>query len=465
MSPISATAITGFGLIIDSSGAFSKSALVVGKVYAADYAPPTPTMMTTAVSDMQTAYTDAAGRTDPTATELGAGDIGGMTLAPGLYRWSTDVTIPTDVTLSGGPSDVWIFQVSQNLIVSSAVHVILSGGAQAANVFWQVAGQTTLGTNATFNGNILDQTAVVLNTGAILNGRALAQTAVTLDANSVTVPVLVSPIVTKTLTVSVSGLNASDTAEIAVQDLTASTTVGTSTGNGSSVFVLNENDAYAATATTTAQNYSVATSAACAGTLSANELCDVTFTFTLASTTTPTSADIAVMKTVDNANPADGATVNYTIAVTANGPATSTDVAAEDILPTGLTFLSATTSFGSFASSTGIWTIGDMSASSTEALHISAQVNASSGIMIPNTATVAESPSLTDPNLANNSSTVAITVQSTQINPCALSASDFQTDSQDGRRHCKWHFNRWQYGVVHPDKSQRLYRADQLFGI
>ena len=90
--------------------------------------------MTTAISDMQTAYTDAAGRTLPTATELGAGNIGGMTITPGLYKWSTGVTIPTDVTLSGGVNDIWIFQIAQNLDVSSAKKVILSGGAQASNI-------------------------------------------------------------------------------------------------------------------------------------------------------------------------------------------------------------------------------------------------------------------------------------------------------------------------------------------
>jgi hypothetical protein len=187
VSPAAATYITGFGLVADPSNQFSTSSLVVGKVYAADYAPPTPATMTTAVSDMQAAYTDAAGRA-PGVTELGAGNIGGMTLAPGVYKWSTGVTIPTDVTLAGNSNDVWIFEIAQNLDVSSGQHVILSGGAQAKNVYWVVAGQTTLGTGSAFNGNILDQTAIILNTGATLNGRALAQTAVTLDANTVTSP-------------------------------------------------------------------------------------------------------------------------------------------------------------------------------------------------------------------------------------------------------------------------------------
>ncbi len=188
VSPIAATAITGFGLIMNASNQFSTSSLVTGKVYAAVYAVPTPVKMTTAVSDMQIAYTNAAGRKLPDFTELGGGNIGGKTLTPGLYKWGTGVIIPTNVTLSGGNNDVWIFQIAQTLTVSNGVHVNLSGGAQAKNIFWQVAGKTTLGTTSVFNGNILDQTAIVLNTGAKLNGRALAQTAVTLDANAVIKP-------------------------------------------------------------------------------------------------------------------------------------------------------------------------------------------------------------------------------------------------------------------------------------
>jgi len=194
VSPAAATLITGFGLVLPASGAFSTSVLVTGKVYAPGYANPTPANLTTAVLDMQTAYTDALGRA-PNVTELGAGNIGGLTLVPGVYKWGTGLLIPTDVTLSGGAKDVWIFQVAQNLTISSAVKINLSGGAQAGNVFWVVAGKTTIGTGAIFNGNILDKTAIVLNTGAKLNGRALAQTAVTLDANAVTIPSPVNVIV------------------------------------------------------------------------------------------------------------------------------------------------------------------------------------------------------------------------------------------------------------------------------
>jgi hypothetical protein len=184
VSPIAASAITGFGLVLDKSRTFSTSTLVTGRVYAANYAAPTPSVLTTAVEDMQTAYTNAAGRAAD-ATGLGAGNIGGLTLAPGVYKWGTGVTIPTNVALSGGENDVWIFQIAGTLSISSAKQVILEGGAQAKNVFWQVAGATTLGTNSTFNGNILDKKNIALRTGAVLNGRALAQTAITLEANRV----------------------------------------------------------------------------------------------------------------------------------------------------------------------------------------------------------------------------------------------------------------------------------------
>ncbi|OGJ85775.1 MAG: hypothetical protein A2268_13800 [Candidatus Raymondbacteria bacterium RifOxyA12_full_50_37] len=189
VSPAAATYITGFGLIMDASGTFSTSAIVVGHVYAADYTAPSSSNMTTAVSDMETAYTDAAGRPTPDFTELYTGDVTGQTLAPGLYNWSTGVLISAGgVIISGATSDVWIFQIAGTLTVSNGAIVTLSGGAQASNIFWQVADQTTLGTTAAMKGIILCQTMIEMQTGATLNGRALAQTAVILDANAVTKP-------------------------------------------------------------------------------------------------------------------------------------------------------------------------------------------------------------------------------------------------------------------------------------
>ena len=186
VSPAATSYFTGFSQALDASTQFATSSLVTGKMYAADMAPPTPAKMTTAISDMETAFTDAAGRTLPAFTELGAGDVSGLTLVPGLYKWGTGLLITTGVTLSGSATDVWIFQIAQDLTVSNGAMITLSGGALAKNVFWQVSGQTVLGTTADFKGIVLCQTAIVMSTGAVFNGRALAQTAITLDANAVT---------------------------------------------------------------------------------------------------------------------------------------------------------------------------------------------------------------------------------------------------------------------------------------
>lgn len=190
VSPIAASAITGFALMLDPSGVYSTSSSVVppAKIYAADYASPTPSTLTSAVLDMQAAYTDAAGRTPTDYLDLNGGDIGGLTLGPGLYTWDSTVVIPEDVTLEGCTDDVWIFQISDTLDVSTGTSVILSGGARARNVFWQVAGQTTINAEANMVGVLLSMTGITLQTAASLHGRALAQTFIALDDNAVTAP-------------------------------------------------------------------------------------------------------------------------------------------------------------------------------------------------------------------------------------------------------------------------------------
>jgi hypothetical protein len=187
LSPAAASFITGFALSAPPT-TFTTSSLITGQVRASDYDPPTPSNLTTAVLDMQTAYTDAAGRSLPDFTELGAGNIDGLTMGPGLYKWGTGVSFANGITLTGGANAVWIFQIGQSLSVGNGATVTLSGGAQASNVFWQVAGGATLGTTSAIKGIILSQTAIVFNTGATITGRALAQTAVTLDATTVTQP-------------------------------------------------------------------------------------------------------------------------------------------------------------------------------------------------------------------------------------------------------------------------------------
>jgi len=145
------------------------------------------TLVDNAVLAMGTAYTDAAGR-PADFTELGAGNIGGKTLPPGTYKWGTGVIIPTDVTLSGGPNDVWIFEIAKDLVISSGKKIKLTGGALPQNIFWQVFGIVNINTTAHFEGIALVKTQITLKTGATANGRLLAQTAVVLDANAVTKP-------------------------------------------------------------------------------------------------------------------------------------------------------------------------------------------------------------------------------------------------------------------------------------
>lgn len=188
LSPAAASFITGFALVLPAGGSASTSSQVTGSVYAADYGVPTPVNLTTAIGDMQAAYTDAAGRPTPDHSELSHGNIGGMTLPAGLYKWTTTVTIPSSVTLHGGANDVWIFQVAGGITQSSATRVNLTGGALPQNVFWQVAGVVSVGTTAHLEGIVLAKTAITLKTGATVNGRLLAQTAVTLAGNTVVEP-------------------------------------------------------------------------------------------------------------------------------------------------------------------------------------------------------------------------------------------------------------------------------------
>ena len=150
---------------------------------------PDNTLVGNAVLDMGLAYTDAAGRA-PDYTELGAGNISGMSLAPGTYKWGTGVLITTGVTLNGGSNDVWIFEIAQDLTVANGAQVTLAGGALPKNIFWQVGGGTgvAIGTTAHMEGVILATKGITLNTGATANSRLLAQSAVTLKVNTVTKP-------------------------------------------------------------------------------------------------------------------------------------------------------------------------------------------------------------------------------------------------------------------------------------
>lgn len=185
---VGASPITGAAVLVTCEE------VQTGTVYTVDAAGPLPcaeanaTFLTSAIGDMEIAYADAAGRTLPDYTELGDGEIGGLTLAPGLYKWGTSLLISTDVTLSGGPNDVWIFQIAGTVNQAAGTRVTLTGGALAKNVFWQAAGSVALGTTSHFEGVMLAKTMVAVKTNATVTGRLLAQTAVTLQQNAVTQP-------------------------------------------------------------------------------------------------------------------------------------------------------------------------------------------------------------------------------------------------------------------------------------
>jgi len=187
VSPVAASYITGFGLIMDSGNEFSTSSLVTGQVFASDYAVGTPTYLTTAVADMLIAYNDGAGRTAD-YTQLYTGDLSGKTLTSAVYMWSNDVLINTDLTLNGSSTDVFIFQIAGTLTMAANTQITLTGGILAEHIFWIVADTVAIGSGADFQGVILSMTNVSFNTGSTITGMIYAQTSVSLDATTVTKP-------------------------------------------------------------------------------------------------------------------------------------------------------------------------------------------------------------------------------------------------------------------------------------
>ncbi|KAF8887365.1 ice-binding protein [Infundibulicybe gibba] len=189
LSPAAGTFLTGFSLQ-KTSTVFATSTQVTGMLFAADFTSPTPSLLTTAVLDMQTAQVDAAGRPGPNFLNLGAGAIGGRTLTPGLYKWTSGVIIPTNIVISGSATDTWIFQISGTLILAAAGRITLSGGARPQNIVWVVSGAVTFGTTSHFEGILIASTSVTLATGASMNGRILSQTAVALQKATVVQPTI-----------------------------------------------------------------------------------------------------------------------------------------------------------------------------------------------------------------------------------------------------------------------------------
>lgn len=187
LSPAAASYLTGFSETQSADNQSSSSTYVTGRLFAADYSAPTPTKLTTAVGDMETAFINAKGFT-PDETELHAGDLSGKTLNAGIYMWSNSVLINTDLTLAGNATDFWIFQIAGTLTAAASVNITLSGGGQAANIYWVVSDAVFVGTGSHFEGTILGLTDITFGTNSSINGRLLAQTAVNLDATTVVDP-------------------------------------------------------------------------------------------------------------------------------------------------------------------------------------------------------------------------------------------------------------------------------------
>jgi Ice-binding-like len=210
-----AVTTTGGGIVNGDVGAYPidgaaigvTCAQVNGTIYAVDATGPACAVIDSALllaakNDLTTAINDAAGRTpaptDPDHLNPNGGNIGGLNLTPGLYKFTGTASITgADVFLTGGPDDVWIFQIAADLQVGSMRNVILTGGAQARNIFWQVGTSVNIGTSAVFKGTIMSDQAIVMMTSSTLDGRALAFTAgVTYNGVGGSIPTPTAPIFT-----------------------------------------------------------------------------------------------------------------------------------------------------------------------------------------------------------------------------------------------------------------------------
>ena len=200
VSPIAAAAMTGFSFTFDESGTSSTQIIGDGKAFASDYLSPVPALLSTAVSNMETAYTDAAGRVNTNAARINlgsgllGGDFGGPTtpLTPGIYTFSTNVEIVTNIYFKGTENDIFIIQIAQKLTQAANINVFLQttdlGKPKMENIFWQVAGAVSIGAGAHMEGILLAKTSVTFITGSSLNGRVLTQTMCALQVATINAP-------------------------------------------------------------------------------------------------------------------------------------------------------------------------------------------------------------------------------------------------------------------------------------
>jgi hypothetical protein len=191
VSPIAATAMTGFSLSADSSNQFSTSTQVDGQCHAASYGAPVSVTLTAAVSAMEAAYTAGNNRLATYPLNRGGGTVGGLKFYSGVYKFTSVISIDQDITFDaqGDPNAVFIVTTTQQLLLAVGKKVLLAGDARAENIFWHVAGYVSLGVSSHMEGNLLCYTKIDMLTGSTLNGRALAQTAVNLQMATINKPV------------------------------------------------------------------------------------------------------------------------------------------------------------------------------------------------------------------------------------------------------------------------------------
>jgi type VI secretion system secreted protein VgrG len=358
----------------------------------------------TAQSDLTAAYIDAAGRTLPAVV---AGDLGGLTLPPGLYKSTSSLGITGVLTLDGqgNSNSVFIFQVGSGLTTATSSQVVLIGGAQAANIFWQVGSSATLGTYSIFNGTIMAQASVSIATGAALNGRALARTgAVTLDSNTGINP---GPPVTSGSppALAVSCPQSTALVGVAYNSLVAASggtppyTLSINPGSLPPGLILNAATG-AVTGTPTGAGGTSAFTANALDSLSAS----ATNACSIVVTGTAGQADVSITKTGPATGVAAGTNITYNIAVANAGPASAASVTVYDVIPAGTTFVSATPSQGSCSgTSTVSCSLGTILSGGSATIAI---VVTSPGGLLSNTATVVSTTP--DPVTGNNGATSAM---------------------------------------------------------
>jgi len=387
-----------------------------------------------AKSDLATAYGDAAGA--PSTSNLTGQDLGGMTLPSGVYTFNSSAQLTGILTLTG--TGVFIFQIGSTLTTATSAQVVVAAGAQPCAVYWQVGSSATLGTGTQFQGNLMALASITMNSGAtIVTGRAMAQTAaVTLIDNTITTPTVpcvptppptadiaiaktvdnatpnLGSNVTFTVTAanngpgSATGVQVTDVLPAGLTFVSATPSVGTyNSGTGVWDIGALANGA-AATLAITATVTGTATLTNTATKTAEDQVDPVSGNNTASVTVTALGADVGLTKTVDNPTPSLGSSVTFTVTATNHGPGNATGVQVTDLLPAGLTFISATPSVGTYNSGTGVWTIGSLANGANATLSITATVTATAALT--NTATKTAEDQV-DPVSGNNSATATLT--------------------------------------------------------